>query len=80
MKQAKGRNAPFGKGVREAFDSFIRIARRLGFHVRDLDGYALDAQIGTGDEYILVFWDIWMSLRRKDKKAGKRSFCYEKRR
>lgn len=49
---SKGENAPFGKGVREAFDSFIQLARRLGFHVRDLDGYALDAQIGTGDEYI----------------------------
>lgn len=46
--------APFGKEIRKAFDAFMEIAQRMGFTVRDFDGYALDAQIGEGDDYIGV--------------------------
>ena len=46
--------APFGIDVRNAFDEFKNIAIRLGFQVRDIDGYAIDAQIGEGDDYIGV--------------------------
>ncbi len=47
-------HAPFGKEVRRAFDAFARIAERLGFTVRDDEGYAITAQIGEGEDYIGV--------------------------
>lgn len=49
-----GAQAPFGAGVRKAFDIFTAIAQAKGFTVRDIDGYAVDAQLGEGDDYIGV--------------------------
>lgn len=49
---AKG--SPFGTGIRLAFDEFRRIAEDKGFSCRDFEGYAIDAQIGDGDEYVAV--------------------------
>lgn len=46
--------APFGTGVRKAFDTFASIAEKKGFSVRDFDGYALDARLGEGEDYIGV--------------------------
>lgn len=51
---SKSENAPFGKEVRKAFDIFLSIAERLGFTVHDDEGYAVDAQIGEGEEYVGV--------------------------
>ncbi|NLJ71031.1 MAG: M20 family metallopeptidase [Clostridiaceae bacterium] len=45
-------NAPFGAGIRGAFDVFREIAERLGFQVKDHSGYAIDAEIsGTGQHF-----------------------------
>ena len=48
----KTKNAPFGIGVRQAFDKFIDICNRDGFEVNDIDGYALEVNFGTGQEII----------------------------
>ncbi|MEG0274408.1 MAG: dipeptidase, partial [Longicatena sp.] len=34
------KNAPFGKGCREALDYMLSLGERDGFVVRDIDGYA----------------------------------------
>ena len=49
-----GISAPFGKEIRNAMDVFLQIAQREGFSVHDFDGYAVDAQLGEGDDYIGV--------------------------
>lgn len=51
---------PFGEGVAEALDYACNLARNLGFHVVDVDGYGAHAEIGEGDETlgILVHLDV----------------------
>lgn len=44
--------APFGPGIRDAFDEFLSIADRLGFAVRDVDGYACEVSMGESRDYI----------------------------
>lgn len=44
--------APFGRGIREAFDAFIEIAKEKDFRVDDFDGYALHTEHGDGDEIV----------------------------
>ena len=46
--------APFGRDVRACLDTAIEDIRRLGFPVRDIDGYCCDAEIGEGEETIAV--------------------------
>ncbi|MBW9212192.1 MULTISPECIES: Sapep family Mn(2+)-dependent dipeptidase [Terrabacteria group] len=42
-------NAPFGKGIRNAMDTYLEIAERLGFKTGDVDGYAVYAQLGDNE-------------------------------
>lgn len=45
-------NAPFGKGVKEALDTTLKICERLGFQTKNIDNYIGYAQMGEGDDYI----------------------------
>lgn len=45
-----GSNAPFGTGIRGAFDVFLNIAKGLGFKVKDHAGYAVDAEIASSHQ------------------------------
>lgn len=46
--------APFGKGVRQAFDRMLEFGERYGFRTRDYDGYALHLELGEGEEIVGV--------------------------
>ena len=46
--------APFGRDVRNMLDVAVRDARKLGFAVRDFDGYACDITLGDAEEKIAV--------------------------
>jgi len=50
--------APFGEGIREAYDWLLHKARKDGFKVKDLDGYAAHIEWGTGEEIIGVLCHI----------------------
>lgn len=41
-----GGNAPFGRNVRCALDEVISISKKLGFDVKDYDGYAASVKLG----------------------------------
>lgn len=43
-------NAPFGKEVRRALDMALADAKKYGFEVRDIDGYAGDVSLGSGEQ------------------------------
>ena len=62
--------APFGTGVRKAFDTFAAIAEKKGFSVRDFDGYALDARLGEGEDYIGVLGHLDVVEARDQKGWG----------
>lgn len=68
-------NAPFGPGVRRAFDCFLQLAQEKGFAVRDWNGYALDAQIGTGDAYIGVLGHLDVVEARHQPEWESDPFC-----
>ena len=53
-------NAPFGQAVRQMLDVALADCRDLGFEVRDVGGYAGDAQMGQGGDVlgILAHLDI----------------------
>ncbi|RHW42838.1 M20 family peptidase [Neobacillus notoginsengisoli] len=59
-EKSAGPSAPFGSGVRQAFDQMIRIMERDGFFHEDFGGYALHSELGTGEEIvgILAHLDI----------------------
>lgn len=44
--------APFGQGVRDAFDRVLEMGQRYGFRTRDFDGYALHLEMGEGEEIV----------------------------
>lgn len=44
--------APFGLGVRAAFDRVLEFGERYGFRTKDYDGYALHLEIGEGEEIV----------------------------
>ena len=46
-----------------------RLPKKKGFPVRDFDGYALDARLGEGEDYIGVL-DIWMSWKLGIRRDG----------
>jgi succinyl-diaminopimelate desuccinylase len=55
IREARQPRAPFGVGVRRAFDAFAQEAKRLGLsHVKDYDGYAIEVEIGEGEEIVAV--------------------------
>lgn len=43
-------NAPFGIGVRDCLDKVLNIAAKLGFSIKDGDGYYGYAEVGSGDK------------------------------
>ena len=45
-----GENAPFGKEVRRMLDTALEDGQRFGFEVRDIDGYAGDITLGSGEQ------------------------------
>jgi succinyl-diaminopimelate desuccinylase len=45
---------PFGKGINDCLLKALKIAGRLGFQVKNLDGYAGYAELGKGNDYIGV--------------------------
>ncbi len=53
-------NAPFGQAVRQMLDLALSDCKDLGFVVRDIDGYAGDAQMGQGEDVlgILAHLDV----------------------
>ena len=52
--------APFGSGIRRTLDFMLSYAKRLGFDVHNVDGYAGYAETGEGEETlgILVHLDV----------------------
>ena len=44
--------APFGLGIRAAFDKVLELGERYGFRTRDYEGYALHLEIGEGEEIV----------------------------
>ncbi len=52
--------APFGQSLRQMLDVALSDCKDLGFEVRDIDGYAGDAQMGHGEDVlgILAHLDI----------------------
>lgn len=46
--------APFGSGIRKAFDCFLEITVKCGLTPEDCDGYACHAQAGMQSEYVGV--------------------------
>jgi succinyl-diaminopimelate desuccinylase len=60
IKGESAPNAPFGLAVRKILDIALADCRDLGFEVRDIDGYAGDAQMGQGEDVlgILAHLDI----------------------
>jgi len=44
--------APFGLGIRCAFDRVLEFGERYGFRTKDYDGYALHLEIGEGAEIV----------------------------
>jgi len=45
-----GENAPFGAQVRRMLDTALADGARFGFEVRDIDGYAGDITLGSGEQ------------------------------
>ena len=54
VKGAAEEGAPFGREVRKMLDTAMDDARKLGFEVRDFDGYACDVTLGGAEEKIAV--------------------------
>ncbi len=60
VKGEPAQGAPFGTVLRGMLDVALSDMKELGFEVRDIDGYAGDAQMGQGEEVlgILAHLDI----------------------
>ncbi|MBO5924745.1 MAG: Sapep family Mn(2+)-dependent dipeptidase [Clostridia bacterium] len=48
------KNAPFGKGVRDALDVTLDIAKSLGYSTIDHDGYCGVAEVGEGEPFAIL--------------------------
>ena len=46
------KNAPFGKDVRDVLDEVISISEKLGFEVKDYDGYAASVRLGNNGKEV----------------------------
>lgn len=53
-KTSAGENAPFGKDIRRVLDEVIAISEKLGFEVRDYDGYAASVRFGSDGKEVGV--------------------------
>lgn len=51
---SKKEGAPFGDGIKQSFVQFGNIAKRLGFLVEDIEGYAMHACTSLDKEYVGV--------------------------
>ena len=49
---------PFGPGVAAALEWVRQHAAAMGFRTRNIDGYAIDAEVGEGDEWIAVLGHV----------------------
>lgn len=49
IKGEKEEGAPFGRDVRAMLDTALETCRSLGFDTKDVDGYAMHADMGEGD-------------------------------
>lgn len=60
VKSEPGQGQPFGKSIDEALRHFLKLAERLGFKTRNLDGYIGMVEMGQGEEVlgILVHLDV----------------------
>ena len=54
VRDTPAENAPFGREVRRMLNTAMEDARKLGFTVRDFDGYACDITLGDAEEKIAV--------------------------
>lgn len=52
VKSEEQPDAPFGKGVKLALDTTLKICERLGFQTKNIDNYIGYAQYGEGDDYV----------------------------
>ena len=50
LSEPAGPNAPFGKANREMLDLALETARKYGFEARDVDGFAGDVSMGSGEK------------------------------
>ena len=50
LSESAGPNAPFGKANREMLDLALETARKYGFEARDVDGFAGDVSMGSGEK------------------------------
>ena len=50
LSESAGPNAPFGRANREMLDLALETARKYGFEARDVDGYAGDVSMGSGEK------------------------------
>ncbi len=48
------KEAPFGKGIREALDKALEIGQRMGFSVHNVDNYCGYMDYGMGDETLII--------------------------
>ena len=53
-KEHAEEGAPFGPNVRKALEAFLEMARRDGFEVQNVDGYAGVVTYGDGEESVGV--------------------------
>lgn len=60
LKAEPEKNAPYGKGIRQALDYMLDKAKEMGFEVIDMDGHAGCIDYGTGEEMlgIMVHLDV----------------------
>ena len=47
-------NMPFGKGINDALEKMLDIAKRDGFKTENIDGYAGHIEYGEGEEIVGV--------------------------
>ncbi|HOQ03239.1 MAG TPA: dipeptidase PepV [Bacillota bacterium] len=52
--QAPAEGQPFGPEVARAFDYYIQKASEFGISSKNVDGYAIHAEIGSGDEIVMA--------------------------
>jgi succinyl-diaminopimelate desuccinylase len=57
-ESSAGPGAPFGKGVAEALEYLLDLARRDGFETKNLDGYAGHVEYGEGEELIGILGHV----------------------
>jgi succinyl-diaminopimelate desuccinylase len=48
-------NMPFGKGVAEFLEWFVKLGEWNGFKTKNVDGYAAHIEYGIGEEYVYAF-------------------------